>query len=179
MLTARAHKSFKLDSFSSGADDYITKPFDPDELLSRIKRVLSRYGKIVTIVEPKPRKVLIIEDEEPMQTVLSSILKKNNFLCYTCATTEEALKKIYEIEPDIIVLDLLISTEKEHTSLQFLSFIKQTKKDLPVLIITGVYQEPLDKVLGLNLGADDYVLKPVEPEEFVARVNAVLRAYGK
>jgi DNA-binding response OmpR family regulator len=179
MFTARDIKDFKLESFSLGADDYITKPFDADEFLARVRRVLSRYGKTVESPEIKLRKVLIIEDDESMQNILTNLLKKNGFLCYISRTTEEALKRIYEINPDLVLLDLLLTGEKEHSSLQFLTFIKQTKKELPVVIITGHYQEPADKTLGLNLGADDYILKPIEPDEFIARINTVIKGYGK
>jgi DNA-binding response OmpR family regulator len=179
MFTARDYKDFKLESFSLGADDYITKPFNPEEFIARIKRVLARYGKEVSFPEITLKKVIIIEDDETMQTILGNLLKKNGFLCYMLKTTKDALKKIYEINPDLIILDLLLHEEKEETPFQFLSFIKQSHKNLPVIIITAQYQEPADKVLCLNLGADDYILKPIEPEEFVARVKAVLRAYGK
>lgn len=178
MFTARDLKEFKIESFNYGADDYVIKPFSPEELIARIKRVLSRYGKEI-VSNNKMRKVLIVEDDESVQNVLTNILKNNNCVCFTTNNTEDALKRVYEIEPDLIVLDLLLSSQKEHAAFEFLTFMKQTKKDLPIIILTGRYQEPADKTLGLNLGADDYILKPVEPDEFIARVNAIFRGFNK
>jgi len=116
------------------------------------------------------KRILIVDDEERIVQTVKAYLDQEGFKTYTASDGEEALRAFEEKGPDLIVLDLM---------LPLLSGIEVTKKiratsNVPIIMLTAKASEA-DRVVGLELGADDYVVKPFSPRELVARVRAVLR----
>lgn len=115
-------------------------------------------------------KVLIVEDEIDLAQVLADYLKRDGYETMICADGDEALPTITRFAPDLILLDVMLPNRDG------LSILRELRKtsELPVILVTARVEE-LDRLLGLELGADDYVCKPYSPREVVARVKAVLR----
>ena len=116
------------------------------------------------------KRILIVDDEEMIVRTVKAYLDQEGFKTYTAYDGEEALRAFNEKGPDLIVLDLMLPK---------LSGIEVTKKirstsTVPIIMLTAKASEA-DRVVGLELGADDYVVKPFSPRELVARVRAVLR----
>jgi two-component system response regulator RegX3 len=115
-------------------------------------------------------KILIVEDEASFSEALAFLLSKEGFLITTAATGTEALAKFESDEFDLILLDLMIP---EISGIEVCRAIR-TQSQVPIIMLTAKDTE-IDKVVGLELGADDYVTKPYSKSELVARIRAVLR----
>lgn len=118
-------------------------------------------------------KILIVDDEKDIVKMLDYNLKKEGFRTLSCRDGEGALDLAGREHPDLILLDLMLP------GLDGLEVCKALKKEgktapIPVIMLTAKRQEA-DKVVGLELGADDYVVKPFSPRELIARIKAVLR----
>ncbi len=115
-------------------------------------------------------KVLVVDDERTLVKALKFNLEKEGFRVEEAYNGEEALRKVAEVEPDIIVLDLMLP------GLDGFEVCRQVRKklDTPIIMLTA-RGDDIDKVLGLELGADDYLTKPFNPRELVARIKAILR----
>jgi two-component system, OmpR family, alkaline phosphatase synthesis response regulator PhoP len=117
------------------------------------------------------RKVLVVDDEPSIVKLVQFNLEKEGFVVEVASDGQTALEKVKEAQPDLIVLDLMLP------KVDGLEVCKQIRKEnghLPILMLTAKNEE-FDKVLGLELGADDYMTKPFSPRELVARVKAILR----
>lgn len=117
-----------------------------------------------------PPRILVVDDEATVRDVVERYLKREGYGVCTAATGPEALAMIDEQAPDLVVLDLMlpgISGEEVCRRVR-------SKSDVPIIMLTARGREP-ERLHGLQLGADDYVVKPFSPRELVARVNAVLR----
>ncbi|MBQ5667000.1 MAG: response regulator transcription factor [Oscillospiraceae bacterium] len=119
-------------------------------------------------------KILIADDDRNICELLKIYLEKENYNVVLAGNGEEALLKFDEEEPDILLLDVMMPRLDGWQVCREL----RKKSEVPIIMITAK-GETFDKVLGLELGADDYVVKPFEPKEIVARVKAVLRRTGK
>jgi two-component system alkaline phosphatase synthesis response regulator PhoP len=122
-------------------------------------------------------KLLIIEDEKDIVQALEYNLKKESFEIHKAYDGLQGLKLAAEIIPDLIILDLMLP------GLDGLEVCRKIKKDprtenIPVIMLTAKGAET-DKVVGLEVGADDYITKPFSMRELIARVKAVLKRYGK
>jgi DNA-binding response OmpR family regulator len=118
-------------------------------------------------------KILIVDDEKDIVKVLDYNLKKEGFRAVSCYDGEDALDLAFKERPDLIILDLMLP------GLDGLEVCKTLKKDvktsyIPIIMLTAKSEES-DKIIGLELGADDYITKPFSPRELIARVKAVLR----
>jgi len=118
-------------------------------------------------------KILIVEDEKDIVKMLDYNLKKEGFRTLSCHDGEYALDLAGREHPDLIILDLMLP------GMDGLEVCKALKKEsktqgIPVIMLTAKAQES-DKIVGLELGADDYVTKPFSPRELIARIKAVLR----
>ena len=118
------------------------------------------------------QKILIIEDEYAISQVLRAYLKKANFQVEIVANGEEALEKFSEMQPDLVLLDVMLPGKDGWEILYDI----RSKSACPVIMLTAL-SEVEHKLMGLNEGADDYIAKPFVGEEVVARVRAVLRRY--
>ena len=119
------------------------------------------------------KKVLIVDDEEHIRELIKFNLKKEGYGTEVAVNGTEALKVIREIKFDLILLDLMLP---EIDGLEVCKEIRRNEEtsDIPVMMITAKGEE-FDKVLGLELGADDYITKPFSIRELMARVKALLR----
>ena len=118
-------------------------------------------------------KILIVDDDENIAELISLYLEKECFNTETAATGEEALKLVDVYNPDLILLDLMLPGIDGYEVCQQI----RKNRDTPIIILSAK-GEILDKVLGLKMGADDYIIKPFDSNEMVARVQAVLRRSG-
>ena len=116
------------------------------------------------------KKILVVDDEKPISDIVKFNLEKEGFEVVTAFDGEEALEKVEEENPDLIVLDLMLP---KMDGLEVCREVRKTR-DIPIIMVTAKDQE-IDKVLGLELGADDYVTKPFSNRELVARVKANVR----
>jgi two-component system alkaline phosphatase synthesis response regulator PhoP len=120
-----------------------------------------------------PEKILVVDDEKDLLELVEYNLGKEGYKVLTAENGIDALKAAKKEIPSLIVLDIMLP------GMQGLEVLRELKKrpesqNIPVILLTAKGEE-LDKVLGLELGADDYVTKPFSPRELVARVKAVLR----
>jgi two-component system response regulator RegX3 len=115
-------------------------------------------------------RILVVEDESSFSEALEFLLGKEGFSVITAATGTEALKKFEQGGIDLILLDLMIP---EVSGTEVCRQIR-SKSKVPIIMLTAKDSE-VDKVVGLEIGADDYVTKPYSARELVARINAVLR----
>lgn len=117
--------------------------------------------------------VLIVEDEKKLAELLKDYLVQANFTPTILANGLEAVSYVRENRPDLILLDLMLPGRD---GMEICKEIR-TFSNLPIIMVTAKVEE-IDRLLGLELGADDYVCKPFSPREVVARVKAVLRRSG-
>jgi two-component system, OmpR family, response regulator BaeR len=115
-------------------------------------------------------RVLIVEDEESLAGILQDYLRRDGFEAQTISNGDEAMEFLRVSPPDLVILDLMLP------GMDGLSILKELRKfsTLPVILVTSKVEE-IDRLLGLELGADDYVCKPYSPREVVLRVKMVLR----
>lgn len=119
------------------------------------------------------QKILIIEDEPELAGVLQDYLTHHQFACRVIADGALAMDSFADFKPDLIILDLMLPNKD---GLALCREIRQ-QNDTPIIMTTARIEE-IDRLLGLELGADDYICKPYSPREVVARVKAVLRRSG-
>ena len=115
-------------------------------------------------------KVLIADDNKQIVSILSEYCKKNNFTVNTVFDGETALKEIEENEFDIILLDVMMPKKDGFDICREV----RTFSNVPIIMITA-RGEDYEKIMGLEIGADDYIVKPFSPGEIIARINAILR----
>lgn len=116
------------------------------------------------------KKILVVDDEKPIADILQFNLKKEGFDVYCAYDGNEAIKLVEEIQPDLILLDIMLP---QQDGMEVCREVRK-KYDMPIIMLTAKDSE-IDKVLGLELGADDYVTKPFSTRELIARVKANLR----
>jgi two-component system, OmpR family, alkaline phosphatase synthesis response regulator PhoP len=117
------------------------------------------------------QKLLVVEDEISISTLLQFNLEQAGFQVVTAMDGKDGLEKAESEIPDLIILDLMLP---EMDGLEVCKELRSRKLNIPILMLTAKDDE-FDKVLGLELGADDYMTKPFSPREVVARVKAILR----
>lgn len=125
---------------------------------------------IIPMTSPEADQILVVDDEPMVREVVVAYLEREGFRVNEASTGAAALKQIEASRPDLVVLDVMLP------ELDGFSVLTELRKqdDIPVILLTARTEEP-DRVLGLELGADDYVVKPFSPRELVARVRSVLR----
>lgn len=116
-------------------------------------------------------KVLVVDDEQSIVTLLQYNLEQAGYEVTTAMDGEEGKRKAETESPDIIVLDLMLP---KLDGMEVCKQLRQEKIMTPIIMLTAKDEE-LDKILGLELGADDYMVKPFSPREVIARVKAILR----
>lgn len=118
------------------------------------------------------KKILIVEDDRALLKTLSASLQAENFKVITASDGEEGFRLCCEEKLDLIILDLVLP------SLEGMEICRQLRSKgitTPIIMLTGQKKEEIDKVLGLEVGADDYVTKPFGTKELLARIRAVIR----
>jgi phosphate regulon transcriptional regulator PhoB len=120
-----------------------------------------------------PSRVLIVEDEPDIRELVVHHLRREGYQVSAASSGEEALRQVQAAPPDLVILDLMMP------AMDGLEVCRRLRQDpatasLPIVMLTAKGDE-VDRVLGLEIGADDYVVKPFSPKELLARVRAVLR----
>ena len=115
-------------------------------------------------------KVLIADDNKQIVSILSEYCKKNNFIVSTVFNGEDALKEVEENKFDIVLLDVMMPKKDGF------DVCREVRKfsNVPIIMITA-RGEDYEKIMGLEIGADDYIVKPFSPGEIIARINAIVR----
>ncbi|HIW24946.1 MAG TPA: response regulator transcription factor [Firmicutes bacterium] len=119
-------------------------------------------------------KILIVDDEKHIAELISLYLTKEGFETREVYDGRKAMDEFYSFKPELVLLDLMLPGVDGY---QICTTIRKNS-DVPIIMLTA-RSDTFDKVLGLEMGADDYIVKPFEPKEMVARVKAVLRRYEK
>lgn len=119
---------------------------------------------------PRQQRILVIDDEPRVREVVATYLQREGFKVLEAADAETARRHLAGPEPDLVILDIMFPGA---SGLDLLHDLRRTSAT-PVILLTARAEEA-DRVLGLELGADDYVVKPFSPRELVARVRTVLR----
>jgi two-component system, OmpR family, alkaline phosphatase synthesis response regulator PhoP len=117
------------------------------------------------------KRILVVDDEPSIVKLVQFNLEKEGYLVDIAEDGQTALNKIKEQRPDLLVLDLMLP---KVDGLEVCKQVRRENRQLPILMLTAKTEE-FDKVLGLELGADDYMTKPFSPRELVARVKAIFR----
>ena len=119
----------------------------------------------------KNKLILLVDDEQHIVDVVEYILKENAFDVTTASDGDAGLRKFADVNPDLVILDLNLPGM---SGLDLFREMRRLRPSVPVVMLTSRAEE-IDRVVGLELGADDYVTKPFSPRELAARVRAVLR----
>ena len=119
------------------------------------------------------RKVLIVDDEEGIREIIRMNLELAGYECFEAEDGEKAIHFLQESTPDIALLDIMLPKMDGYQISEYF-----VKKNIPIIFITAK-EGVTDKVKGLKLGADDYIVKPFDAMELLARIEAVLRRVGK
>lgn len=121
-----------------------------------------------------PKTILVVDDARDLRNLVHAYLSQEGYRVITAENGQIALHVAREEKPDLIILDIMMPEMDGY------EFIRRYAKeaDAPIIMLTAKLEES-DKVLGLELGADDYVTKPFSPRELTARVRAVLRRFDK
>jgi DNA-binding response OmpR family regulator len=119
-------------------------------------------------------RILLVDDEQPIQTLLSFPLQRDGYEVVQASDGSEALARFSEQQFDLVVLDLMLP---RMDGLEVCKRLRAKGSTVPIIMLTAKSEE-IDKVLGLELGADDYITKPFSMREFRSRVKAALRRAG-
>lgn len=118
--------------------------------------------------------ILVVDDEERLVSLVKAYLEQGGFRVVTANNGRKALFVAREEKPDLILLDIMMPEMDGHEFMR----VHHRERETPIILLTAKVEEN-DKVVGLELGADDYITKPFSPRELLARVRAVLRRAGK
>ena len=119
------------------------------------------------------KSILVVEDEPSISEVVSLYLRRAGYQVQTLGDGHEALDQLEKNLPDLVVMDLMLPGLDGFSLTRWL----RERSDVPIIILTS-RREEIDRIAGLEMGADDYVVKPFSPQELVSRVRAVLRRSG-
>jgi len=134
-------------------------------------RALDQSESSPNAANHQPARICIVEDDPVMLRMVGDYLEQHNMRVNSASGRQEMARLFAAGEPDLVVLDLRLDQED---GLDLLREIR-TRSDIPVIITTGDRRDEIDRVVGLELGADDYVTKPFSLRELLARIRAVLR----
>lgn len=119
-------------------------------------------------------KILIVDDEQAIRDLLEIVLKKEQFQVAAASDGKSAMDLFNSFNPDLVLLDIMLPDTSGHDLCREMV----NKRKVPIIMLTA-RNDVIDKVLGLELGADDYITKPFDTRELIARIKAVLRRLGK
>lgn len=120
---------------------------------------------------PESLTVLMVDDDTELSSMVVELLQVHGMRAHTAGTAAQGLAELARLQPDVLLLDLMLP---DGNGLDLCRRLRERGHQLPVLMLTA-RGDPFDRVLGLELGADDYLGKPFEPRELVARVRALAR----
>ena len=117
--------------------------------------------------------ILVVDDEESIREILTYNLERENFIVVEAVDGEEAVEVCEEVKPALVLLDVMLPKKDGITVCKEIRY-NLNMKDIPILMISAKGEET-DKIIGLEIGADDYITKPFQVREVIARVKAHLR----
>lgn len=120
-------------------------------------------------------KILVVDDEESIVTLLTYNLENAGYLTSTAIDGNEAIQKVKQENFDLILLDVMLP---KMDGLEVCKYLRYNKIETPIIMLTALSDE-FDKILGLELGADDYITKPFSPREVLTRIKVILRRINK
>ncbi len=120
------------------------------------------------------QRVLVVEDEPKLSRVVRNYLEREGYLAHLAETSTQALQSVKTLKPDLVILDIMLP---DGSGLEVLKKIRSSN-DTAVILLTARSEE-VDKIVGLELGADDYVSKPFSVRELMARVKTIMRRVQK
>lgn len=120
---------------------------------------------------PSPAKILVLDDEAELRQLLQRYLSEQGFQVRTLADASQLYKWLQRESFDVLILDLMMPNED---GLSVCRHLRAQGETLPIIMLTA-RGDPLDRIIGLEMGADDYLAKPFTPRELVARIQAILR----
>jgi DNA-binding response OmpR family regulator len=116
-------------------------------------------------------KILVVEDEIPIRKLIVFNLQRSNYEVIEAGDGKEAIKLVQNQSPSLVLLDLMLP---DMDGFEICTKLRESHPDLPIVIVSARGQD-MEKIMGLELGADDYIVKPFNPLELVARIRSVLR----
>lgn len=118
-------------------------------------------------------KIVIVDDEESIRSLVKDLLESNNFKAIACKDTDEGYKRILKSMPDLVILDVKMP---QIGGVELTRLLRETPetKNMPIIMLT-VESTETDKIIGFGVGADDYITKPFGNKELIARINSLLR----
>jgi DNA-binding response OmpR family regulator len=131
----------------------------------------AQFAASINSVGARPTRVLVVDDDPSMKHMLVDYLEQQDMRVSLASHKQEVIRQFGATEPGVVILDLRLGQED---GLDLLREIRSCS-DVPVIIITGHRRDEIDRVVGLELGADDYLTKPFGVRELLARIRAVLR----
>jgi len=148
----------------------------------RVPRFLDRSGRDgspafgqsdlnMSVTKNQPARIIIVDDDPVMLRMVGDYLKEHNIRAVSASGRQEMIHHFAAGEPDLVILDLRLGQEDGFDLLRDI----RSRSDIPIIITTGDRRDEIDRVVGLELGADDYVTKPFSLRELLARIRAVLR----
>jgi len=121
--------------------------------------------------EPRPHHLFVVEDDAALREMLAAYLEKQGFVVTAMPSAEDLMRRIHRLRPDLLVLDVNLPGE---SGLEACRRLRADGDRVPIVLLTARGDE-VDRVLGLEMGADDYLVKPFSARELLARIRAVLR----
>ena len=123
------------------------------------------------------KKILVVDDDVQLCHLVCDILEEHGYHTVSANNTDQGFRKLYDSHPDLLILDVWMP------SIGGFEFCRQVRQDpemknTPVMMLT-VQDKEMDKVMGLEMGADDYMTKPFSQKELLARIKALLRRYDR
>ena len=149
-----------------------------DKIVSYLNRggrngtaALGQSDSSVSMAHNQPARIFIVEDDPIMKQMVGDYLEQHNMRVVSASGRQEMVQHFAAGEPDLVILDLRLGQEEGFDLLREI----RSRSDVPVIITTGDRRDEIDRVVGLELGADDYITKPFSLRELLARIRAVLR----
>ncbi|NCP86026.1 response regulator [bacterium] len=177
LVTAYDIPGLKITAHRLKVNEVVIKPVRPERICQLVATAIAEFGAepagVLPEVKPQP-KILIADDLPDNVTLLVRYLTNEGYACLQASDGEQALAKIRAEMPDLILLDMNMPVKD---GLQTLHEIRTDPaiSHLPVIILTAARIEPMDMQMALNIGADDYVTKPFDRRELLARIRTRLR----
>ncbi|MHC2299750.1 response regulator [Rhizobium mongolense] len=119
------------------------------------------------------RHILIVDDDSEIRKLTSRYLEEQGFRTSVAASCDECERLLLSAKPDLILLDVMLP---DRSGLTLCQSLRERGNQIPIILLTAL-KEDVDRIIGLEIGADDYMVKPFVPRELIARINAVLRRY--
>ncbi len=135
--------------------------------------MIETQAAVATMTSRQGARVMIVEDDADIAALVANVLAEEGYATEIVTDSRQALETFERVKPDVVTLDVMMP------SLDGISLCLELRRNshVPILFISG-RKEPPDRVVGLRIGADDYMAKPFDTEELVARVDALLRRSG-